>query len=172
MLSLDDPRWSELSHAYGPASDIPALLGQLEGSPGPKGDVSDEPWFTLWSSLCHQDDVYTASYAALPHIVKIGLDTAGPIDSSFFLLPTSIEVARAAGRGPKIPRDLASAYTDGLSLLMDCIVAHRGDPWNEGMMLSVAAAQAVAKGHTRLAEALMNLDDYWISRINDPDSWD
>jgi len=40
------------------------------------------------------------------------------------------------------------------------------------MMLSVAAAQAVAKGHTRLAEALMNLDDYWIDRINDPDTWD
>jgi len=131
MLSLDDPRWSELSHAYGPASDIPALLGQLAVSPGPKGDVSDEPWFALWSSLCHQHDVYSASYAALPHIVKIGLDAAGPIDSSFFLLPASIEVARAAGRGPNIPRDLASAYTDGLSLLMDCAAAHRSNPWKK-----------------------------------------
>jgi len=25
MLPLDNPMWSELSHAYGPASDIPAV---------------------------------------------------------------------------------------------------------------------------------------------------
>jgi hypothetical protein len=29
MLSLDSPRWSELEHAYGAASDIPSLLRQL-----------------------------------------------------------------------------------------------------------------------------------------------
>ena len=26
MLSLDSPQWSELQHAYGPATDIPQLL--------------------------------------------------------------------------------------------------------------------------------------------------
>ena len=25
----------------------------------------------LWSSLCHEGDVYTASYAAVPHIVQM-----------------------------------------------------------------------------------------------------
>ncbi len=29
MLELDDPRWAELRHAYGFASDIPGLLRQL-----------------------------------------------------------------------------------------------------------------------------------------------
>src|SRR2546426_5104183 len=29
---------------------------------------------SLWSALCHQGDVYTASYAALPELVKIASD--------------------------------------------------------------------------------------------------
>lgn len=34
------------------------------------------------------------------------------------------------------------------------------------MLLSAAAAQAVAKGHIGVAEALLNLDADWIARIN------
>jgi len=52
--------WSRLRHAYGPAGDIPGLLEQLDPDP----DV--EVWEKLWSRLCHQGDVYSASVAALP----------------------------------------------------------------------------------------------------------
>jgi len=34
------------------------------------------------------------------------------------------------------------------------------------MLLSAAAAQAVAKGHIDVAEALLNLDADWIAKIN------
>ena len=34
------------------------------------------------------------------------------------------------------------------------------------MLLAAAAAQAVAKGHVDVAEALMNLDADWIAKIN------
>ena len=78
MLELDDPRWSELSHAYGGASDIPALLRQLAKSPRQQG-TKEEPWFTLWSSLCHQGDAYSASYAAIPHIVEMAASTGRAI---------------------------------------------------------------------------------------------
>jgi len=71
MLDLMSPRWKELSHAYGPARDIPDLLKQLKTAP-PKKDYRSEPWFSRWSALCHQGDVYTASYAAVPHIVAVG----------------------------------------------------------------------------------------------------
>lgn len=70
MLELDSPRWKKLKHAYGKASDIPALLERLKTAP-PPADWQSEPWFSLWSALCHQHDVYTASYAALPHIAAI-----------------------------------------------------------------------------------------------------
>jgi len=63
MLSLDDPSWQELAHAYGNAADIPALLGELYSK------SSEETWGDIWSSLCHQYTVYTATFAAIPHIL-------------------------------------------------------------------------------------------------------
>ena len=54
------PDWALLKHAYGEAEDIPDLLAAL--SPDPKAPV----WDPLWSRLCHQGTVYSASFAALP----------------------------------------------------------------------------------------------------------
>lgn len=166
MLPLDDPHWGNLQHAYGAASDIPALLRALALSAGPKSGYKDEPWFSLWSSLCHQGDVYSASYAAVPHIVKIACETEMPIDFSFFQLPAAVEVARRTGHGPDIPDDYAKDYHLAVTRLGECVSLHRNDPWDRSMLLSAAAAQAVAKGHIDIAEALLNLDDDWIRKIN------
>ncbi|MFC9092156.1 hypothetical protein [Streptomyces sp. NPDC057072] len=57
--------WSSLHHAYGTAEDIPGLLSGV--SPNP-----DAPqWDDLWSRLCHQGTVYSASYAALPVLTRM-----------------------------------------------------------------------------------------------------
>jgi hypothetical protein len=165
MLLLDDPRWRELTHAYGSAADVPALLRQLAESPDQRGP-NEEPWFNLWSSLCHQGDVYGASYAAIPHVVRIALSTPRPIDFSFFLLPASVDVARITGRGPEIPAFLVPSYLEAIKLLPECVSVHRAYAWSKDMTISTAAALAVAKGHHLLAEALTNLDDDWISKIN------
>lgn len=62
MIALNSPRWTELTHAYGNASDTPRLIEALE-----KGDASalDD----LYGSICHQRSTYTASFAAVPHLV-------------------------------------------------------------------------------------------------------
>lgn len=165
MLLLDDPHWSSLADAYGDASGIPALLRALAADSGPKLGYEAEPWFSLWSGLCHQDDVYTASYAAVPHIVRIAFEAQGPIDFSFFLLPAAIEIARHKGRGPIIPAELAEAYHSAIASLIDCVSLHRHDDWDEPMLLSALTAQAVAKGNHDVAEALANLDQDLITRI-------
>lgn len=54
--------WAKLQHAYGPASDVPALLEQL--SPDPESDI----WEELWMRICHQGTVYSASFPALPFL--------------------------------------------------------------------------------------------------------
>jgi hypothetical protein len=54
--------WSDLRHAYGTAADVPALLERLV--PDPRNEV----WDDLWSRLCHQGSVYSASFAALPSL--------------------------------------------------------------------------------------------------------
>jgi len=165
VIPLESGEWGELTHAYGKASDIPELLRQLSLSPEPKSDYQHEPWYSLWSSLCHQEDVYTASYAAVPHIVEIGIKTAGAIDSGFFLLPASIEVFRNNGRGPEIPASLANDYFAGLQALHECAFRHTSDEWDSAMAQSVAAALTVAKGQLKLAEAFIRMDDDMIAKI-------
>src|SRR5690242_9894165 len=109
MLPLDSPRWEKLSHAYGCAAegssaprawsaqggfssyqDMPSTvecLRQLAAKPQPREGPNSEPWETLYSSLCHQGTIYSASFAAVPHIIEIGLRAAhnGPIDFSFLV---------------------------------------------------------------------------------------
>lgn len=165
MLSLDDAEWSRLSHAYGPATDTPKLLTELAASTAPKSHYESEPWFSLWSSLCHQGDVFTASYAAVPHIVDIAWKTGGTVDFSFFELPAAIEVARQSGRGPVIPENLQEAYEAAIVRLMDCVSRHKDDPWDEATLLSAVAAQAVSKGHAHVAEAILNLDSDLIAKL-------
>jgi hypothetical protein len=166
MLCLDDPHWNDLQHAYGGAGDVPTLLRTLASSPGPKATDQDEPWFSLWSNLCHQGDAYTASYAVVPHMVQIASQVAGPVDCGFFQLPAAIEVARRTGRGPGIPAALVNAYRLSIERLMEIVSLQRHHAWDQPMLLSAAAAQAVAKGHIDVAEALLNLDTDWISRVN------
>lgn len=57
--------WSQLSHAYGSAEDIPALLDRIASEP------NAERWSNLWSALCHQGSVYSASFAALPWLADV-----------------------------------------------------------------------------------------------------
>jgi hypothetical protein len=166
VTNLDSPVWSQLQHAYGSAEDIPPLLRQLSSDPRPQSDYQEEPWFSLWSALCHQGDVYTASYAAVPHVVEIGIKAAGPIHASFFQLPACVEVARLTGRGPAIGPDLAPAYFASLAKLHECAFVHARDSWDGDMAMSVAAALAAAKGQAEVAQAIINLDEDIIARIN------
>jgi len=101
--------WSELLHAYGPATDIPALLRKAHLDIRPGYDP-DSTWFALWSALCHQGDVYSASYAAVPELVHIAEmpQYRGRYDPIY--LAGSIELARLEGRGPTLPPQLESDY--------------------------------------------------------------
>jgi hypothetical protein len=57
--------WKALSHAYGEASAIPGLIDRLrEGH-------DEKAWDDLWSCLCHQGTVYSASYAALQPLCEL-----------------------------------------------------------------------------------------------------
>jgi hypothetical protein len=84
--------WQLLCHAYGSAENIPVLLQQVEAFPI-EADWKAEPWFSLWSALYHQGDIFTASIAAVPQIVSALSQAPERATLSFYLLPTSIAVA-------------------------------------------------------------------------------
>ena len=97
--------WEQLKHAYGNASDIPELLHEAGKYRACEG-YEDEPFYSLWSSLCHQGDIYTASYAAVPLLVALIENAPKPTDYNYFLLPISIHIAHLKNRGPQIPDGL------------------------------------------------------------------
>ena len=95
--------WSLLAHAYGRAHDIPALLDRAGAAPG------DPAWSELWSRLCHQGTVYTASYAALPALTDLARQWPAPQQFEPLLLAAAI-VASSDFAAYQDPPDLWSAY--------------------------------------------------------------
>ncbi len=156
MLPLDDPHWCELSDAYGPSSGIPKLLADAEAL-AEETDHNTEPYFSLWSALCHQGDVYSASYAALPHLVRIIEENLGNFRPTLLLLVHAIEVARSGGRGPQIPRDLSGPYQEALARIPAFTSALLARALKEEELRVILAACASAKGFPSIGEAITEL---------------
>jgi hypothetical protein len=169
MLDLDSPRWSELKHAYGTASDIPALLRQLGSLPS--GDGEREPWFSLWSALAHQGDVYSASFAAVPHVVRALASAPAVAHATYFHFPAWVEICRAKNSIP-VPQDLAPAYFEALSRLPSLVAAAASRAWDADFLSCALSAVAAAKSQSAVAEAVLELSpqvaeefmEWWFSR--------
>jgi hypothetical protein len=154
VLNLDSHRWAELEHAYGAAGDIPALLQQLGELPSSENDA--EPWFTLWSALTHQGDVYSASFAAVPHVVHALASAPSRADHSYFQFPAWVEICRAKNQ-IEIPEDLRAAYVGSLAQLPALVAASSNRSWDPGFLVCTLAAVAAAKGQPAVAEAILEL---------------
>jgi hypothetical protein len=154
MLDLESSRWSELRHAYGPASDIPALLRQLGNLPDSRGE--QEPWFTLWSALAHQGDVYPASFAAVPYVVAALASATERAGSTYFQFPAWVEICRQR-KGLTVPGDLEPAYSNALRQLPVLVAAASSREWDAEFLVCVLSAIAAAKGFASVAGAALEL---------------
>jgi hypothetical protein len=155
MLSLDDPRWNELTHAYGKASDIPVLLRKLYELPDASG--KQEPWFSVWSALAHQGDVYPASFAAVPHVIAALATNPMVADPTYFHFPAWVECCRVRG-AIHVPDDLVGPYRAAISRLPALVAEASKRPWDEDFLLCALAAIAAAKGRSVIAEAVLELE--------------
>lgn len=99
--------WGALRHAYGSAEDVPDLLASAEKS----GTDFGPPWDEVWSRLCHQGTIYTASYAALPVLTAIA-ERHAPAGYVAALDLASGIVASTDG-----PRDPAEVRTEWAAVL-------------------------------------------------------
>ena len=146
--------WHELNHAYGDASDIPEILEQLKSYPSCE-DYQSEPFFTLWSSLCHQGDVYSASYASVPFIASIIEAAPEKVNYNYFLLPVSIEIARLKGNGPEISADIKDSYLLALEKMAKLTTMFQSP--DELMSRVLTAVTAIHSGNASLADAILEL---------------
>ena len=87
MLSLDDKRWRDFSGGYRVPFDPRPLLSKLETE-----DDTKDVWRELWGELHHQGDVGEASYASVPHFVRI-YRQRDAIDWNTYAIVAIIELA-------------------------------------------------------------------------------
>jgi len=156
LLKLESPRWAELNHAYGSAADVPELLAALADLPNAVGQA--EPWFSLWSSLAHQGDVYPAPFAAVPHVVEALARDPARAGSTYFHFPAWVEICRVRN-GLTAPDDLREPYFAALARLPGLAAAAAAAPWDDDRLACVLCAIAAAKGHCEIAETVLELSD-------------
>jgi len=157
MLPLSNPRWAELRHAYGAATDVPALLARAATDHRP-GHHRDSVWFELWSALCHQGDAYTASFAAVPHLVALAPDALVRHSYEPLLLAGSIEQARLERRAPAVPQDLAAAYTAAIGTARGLAEEALPRAWNEDARTALGGSLAAFQGDLAGARAIFEAD--------------
>lgn len=154
MLELNSPRWSELHDAYGSAAGIPALLQQLSALPVDEG--STEPWFSLWSALAHQGDVYSASFAAVPHVIDAIASAPERVSDVYFHFPAWVEICRHKN-SVDVPDELETGYFDALKRIPALVASAAEKQWSTAFTACALSATAAAKGQHDLAEALLEL---------------
>jgi hypothetical protein len=80
---LDEIEWDRLSHAYGPARDVPLDLQRLASS---DRRIRDRAFSRLDGSIYHQGSIYEATAAAVPFLVRLASDPALPNRSKILKL--------------------------------------------------------------------------------------
>jgi hypothetical protein len=68
LQGLDDIPWDKLRHAYGAASDVPALLLALTGA---DAEERRKTWWDLYGNLYHQGSIYEATAYAVPFLLEL-----------------------------------------------------------------------------------------------------
>jgi hypothetical protein len=146
MLSLDDKRWDGLCGGYGTQFDPRPALSKIES-----GDGAEGAWRELWNELHHQGDIGDASYASVPHIVRIYRQRNSDTWNALALVAV-IELARTTGKNPDVPSWLREEYFQALQELskLGCInLGHTNDKDDVRAILSVIAIAKNARTHAK-----------------------
>jgi hypothetical protein len=160
MLSLDDKRWQNLEGGYRAQFDARPLLSDLETNKN-----ASAAWHELWYGLHHQGDVGAASYATVPHLVRI-YRKRREIDWNTYAIVAVIELARDDGKNPKVPKWLEDDYFKAIRDLAEigaAEVLQTKDPEEIRAILSILAISAGARTHAKFlidysAEELLEME--------------
>ena len=164
MLTLDDNLWSNLTGGYRTRFDPRQLLARLEADEG-----SAKTWHEIWGELYHQGDVGTASYAAVPHLVRIHR-TLGVVDWNTYAIVSAIELARDKRTNPEVLKSLKEDYFRAIRELAEIGAAEilrTDEPESVRAILSVIA---LAKGLRIHAMFLVEYSEDELLEIESPES--
>ncbi|MER6736649.1 hypothetical protein [Streptomyces puniciscabiei] len=123
--------WGKLTHAYGPADDIPGLLSAMASE---DAAVREEASHELFSALCHQGGIYDASAAAVPRLARLALDGPGHRRELLWLIAAVADGAGSPAERAAARRAVAEALPPLLRL------AHVTDPETRDAMVLLIAS--------------------------------
>jgi hypothetical protein len=157
MLSLDDGKWKEFHGGYRIPYDASVALRSMQDG----ADV----WNELWNELHHQGDVDVASYAAVPHLVRI-VDSTAKRDWNFYGLVAVIEVERHRKGNPTVPAWLKADYGSAWARISALALADMDSKIDSATTYAILSVLALAKGELKLGAMLSGLDaselDEWL----------
>lgn len=156
MINLENINWNLLQDAYGDASKIPELLNKVFADKQTQIESISEQWFELWSRLCHQGTIYSASLAAVPLVVEAIPHERSLIDMNFFLLPICIEIARNQTVGIKIPDEIKVDYFLALNKIDNLAGIYESEENDVYFKKIIQATHLVASGNFEDAEKLLD----------------
>lgn len=142
-LDFNDAAWSKMNGGHRVPYDPRNALRALE-----QGDAV-AAWEELWKQLHHQGKVGEASYAAVPHLVRIH-EAREVADWNTYALVAAIEHARKSSRNPTLPRDFGEAYQNAWRRLFALGLVELRTAEDPSLVSSILAAIATAKGQRAL----------------------
>jgi hypothetical protein len=157
MLLRTSDRWHALTQAYGSADDIPRLLDALDAATSAQ-DVG-ELWFGIWATLCPDQRVYDAAYAAVPHLLAWSHGRTMREQALTLHFAAAVESLRATADAPAIPTDLVEWYARAVETLPALVLARATEPWDADVAQIMAAALVAGKRQAALARGILALSD-------------
>jgi hypothetical protein len=153
-LSLeDDDQWACLIGGYRALYDPREALQALR-----VGKDVDAAWRELWDELHHQNDVDTASYAAVPWLVRIH-EERGVADWNTYGLLITIELAQGRRHNPPIPEHFKRAYDTAWKRLTEIALTELEAAEDETLVSCIIAVLAIGKGHRELGRFAAEFDE-------------
>jgi hypothetical protein len=125
----------------------------------------------LWEELHHQGDVGEASYAAVPHVIRIG-KTFPKRDWNLYALVSCIEVERHRKTNPELPDWLVESYQQAMRELLELAANDIKSADEQYTVWSILGAIALAKGELKLGALISMADESEIEEIlEETDAW-
>jgi hypothetical protein len=158
MLSLTDQRWRTLKGGYRTTYDASVALRRLE--------EGHDAWDELWNELHHQGDVGEASYASVPHLVRIS-QAAPRRDWNLYALAGLIEIERHRKSNPPIPDWLGADYSAAWRELEKLALYDLSNASDQELIRTALAVIAISRGQLRLGAFLTRLDESELAELTE-----
>ena len=135
------------------------------------GEESKDLWQEFWHKLHHQGDIDDASYAVVPHLIRI-YGSRERADWNFYSLISVIEIERHRSGNPKIPDWIRDAYFQAWSSVESLAFRDMRQTSDRFTIQAALGAVALSKGLLKLGAFIAKADLCEIDEfLEERDGW-